>query len=441
MWKQRYSFIVALLFIGNYYFMFSLLTIKKYSPIPRPKLLVLVPYVSRDIPILTDKLKTWELPDYISIIFLRDNLKTKTVDISILLKKGISAKHEFANTTLPYPWGPSDMFYQAFDKYFGEYDCMFWMEHDVKILSKFWATTLVEQCDNSFWVKGSLNHLEDYKNIGEGTAVGHINGNALYNLKDAYFKDFVEIVQGYENPNRGGLPFDVALWTVFHNFPYSWNYYQRFPDKFRHNNFIMNFNQIYHYNLRTHKQAETVLLHASKTLTDVKSYFWQNVTFIFDCNYPTLCLSIRKSVQTFHPESKVIQASDSRESLDRPFKMDSGIIIDLQSDDNILTRRLTTYDIFWKDGCLQINKDSKILGAKVYDASGRMPVYHFNTKDFNSADTFTPIIPPYTCNGIQQLSRQLSDESIKAFHLELKQAIGRPRMCYEILKKYEQMLI
>ena len=70
--------------------------------------------------------------------------------------------------------------------------------------------------------------------------LGHINGNALYNLKDPAFKEFVSYTMQRFPPHLMGNSYDVALWKVIADYPYSWPMWQRYASKFQHTDLIMN---------------------------------------------------------------------------------------------------------------------------------------------------------------------------------------------------------
>ena len=120
---------------------------------------------------------------------------------------------------------------------------MFWMEHDVYPLRPAWLDALLlEAAREEFWISGSVylgDGLDDVAAVpANWNWVGHINGNALYNLRDADFVEFLRLVIQYEPPNHFWKPFDVSIWRVLHAFPYSWPLYQRFRSKFVYSDFI-----------------------------------------------------------------------------------------------------------------------------------------------------------------------------------------------------------
>ena len=126
---------------------------------------------------------------------------------------------------------------------FSEYSHMFWMEYDVFPVRSGWLHVLLARAAQlDFWIMGSM-----YLGTGLDSAaassfnwnwVGHINGNAIYNVRDPTFRDFLRIVIQYEPPNHFWKPFDVSIWRVLHAFPYTWPLFQRFRPKFLLGDFI-----------------------------------------------------------------------------------------------------------------------------------------------------------------------------------------------------------
>jgi hypothetical protein len=120
---------------------------------------------------------------------------------------------------------------------------MFWMEPDVFPLRPNWVDGLVMVASKGdFWISGS-SYLGDGLDSAAAVSdnwnwVGHINGNALYNLRDDAFVEFLRLVIQYEPPNHFWKPFDVSIWRVLHAFPHAWPVYQRYRSKFVYSNFI-----------------------------------------------------------------------------------------------------------------------------------------------------------------------------------------------------------
>ncbi|CAM9126632.1 unnamed protein product [Phaeothamnion confervicola] len=95
-----------------------------------------------------------------------------------------------------------------------------------------------------YWVKGGSlagNEFHETAQSKENWEVlGHINGNALYTLSDPAFTDFVRYTAMMHPPVPDSYPFDVALWAVIANFPYSWPLWQRYLHLFVRTNFMTN---------------------------------------------------------------------------------------------------------------------------------------------------------------------------------------------------------
>ena len=147
-----------------------------------------------------------------------------------------------------YPAGPTNMFFKPFldadlHSQFRGSTHMFWMEHDVYPLRSGWLDALLTEAGRGdFWISGSVYLGDGLDNVAASPSnwnwVGHINGNALYNLKDEDFVEFMRLTIQYEPPNHFWKPFDVSMWRVLHAFPYCWPIYQRYRSKFVFSDFI-----------------------------------------------------------------------------------------------------------------------------------------------------------------------------------------------------------
>jgi hypothetical protein len=150
-----------------------------------------------------------------------------------------------------YPAGPSNMFFDLFlsDDFAAfrrSYDFMFWTEWDTKPIKPFWVDCLQHETGTGeFWVKGSMlqgPHLDiAVQDRVNWNWVAHINGNALYSLRNPAFRQFLRVVIEYEPPNHYWKPFDVSMWRVLHAFPYTWPLYQRYRPMFLHSAFIRHY--------------------------------------------------------------------------------------------------------------------------------------------------------------------------------------------------------
>lgn len=148
-----------------------------------------------------------------------------------------------------YPMGPTLMFYKMFvdervSAQFAEYDVAALVEWDVTILDNnafdtLWDTAFTHE---QFWVKGATlkgaTFHETAKVPAYQSILGHINGNGLYNLNSVEFKEYVKFTMTRYPPHL--VSYDVALWQVMNDFPYSWLMWQRFISKFKHVDMIMN---------------------------------------------------------------------------------------------------------------------------------------------------------------------------------------------------------
>ena len=120
---------------------------------------------------------------------------------------------------------------------------MFWMEYDVFPVRPGWLNVLLARASqHDFWVMGSM-YMGDGLDSAAAVSynwnwVGHLNGNALYDLRDHAFRDFLRLVVQYEPPNHFWKPFDVSIWRVLHAFPYTWPLHQKYRHKFLIADFI-----------------------------------------------------------------------------------------------------------------------------------------------------------------------------------------------------------
>ena len=147
-----------------------------------------------------------------------------------------------------YPAGPNNMFFKTFldphlQQLLGSATHMFWMEHDVTPLRTGWVDALLRQTSKRpFWIAGSPYRGDGLDSTSSDRKhwswVGHINGNALYDLKDPAFHDYLRLVIQYEPPNQFWKPFDRSIWSVLHAFPHTWPLHQKYRSKFVYADFI-----------------------------------------------------------------------------------------------------------------------------------------------------------------------------------------------------------
>ena len=106
-------------------------------------------------------------------------------------------------------YGPNAMFEGLFRSIWGAYGYMFLMEADTSPIKPLWLDRLLWEsvlAPGPFWVKGSACHgcVPD-EPFGRTFGDRHINGNALYNLHDTAFRDFIL----HENPGPGS--YDIKM--------------------------------------------------------------------------------------------------------------------------------------------------------------------------------------------------------------------------------------
>jgi len=147
-----------------------------------------------------------------------------------------------------YPSGPSFMFYKLFldshirDEELQGYTHLMWMEGDVFPIRRYWINAIVEEaCGSRFWMKGSVFHGRrwDMAMLPDTFQwISHLNGNALYNLRDQRFGKFLQLVVEREPPGDYWRPFDLSMWKVLVDLPYSWPLYQGSINLFQHASFL-----------------------------------------------------------------------------------------------------------------------------------------------------------------------------------------------------------
>ena len=147
-----------------------------------------------------------------------------------------------------YPEGPSSMFFKMeldprLEQDLKGYTHAYWMEWDTRPIRSLWVDAIVDASGGGdFWVRGSHYYgkeLDDtLRSPGNENWVGHINSNALYKLGDPVFKDFLRVVCEREPPGDYWRPFDIFMWKVLNDKPYSWRTYQQYSSMFQQVGFI-----------------------------------------------------------------------------------------------------------------------------------------------------------------------------------------------------------
>eukprot|EP01119_Soliformovum_irregulare_P013065 TRINITY_DN3449_c0_g1_i2.p1 TRINITY_DN3449_c0_g1~~TRINITY_DN3449_c0_g1_i2.p1 ORF type:complete len:262 (-),score=43.50 TRINITY_DN3449_c0_g1_i2:76-861(-) len=132
--------------------------------------------------------------------------------------KGCFANIRFDYSNLPNSGDaradPTLQFYHLWDLFAAEkfpYDYFFLMEADTFPIRPNWLKKIFIECAcrSAFWVKGSTYWLMDwyvYKTLGV-----HINGNALYNVQDRRFREYV--IQSIRSDTVNA--FDMAIYRWF----------------------------------------------------------------------------------------------------------------------------------------------------------------------------------------------------------------------------------
>jgi len=104
-----------------------------------------------------------------------------------------------------HPCGPCHMFYSMLDLFWGKYDYFMIMEPDLTPVRRNWLDRLSHELalassgDGlfSFWVRGSVAQCDArFGDIAERQDL-HLNGNALYSLRDPDFLEFIRRVKAF----------------------------------------------------------------------------------------------------------------------------------------------------------------------------------------------------------------------------------------------------
>lgn len=186
------------------------------------------------------------------------------------------------NSQDTYPGGINLMFFklilgEGYQKQLAGYHAVFWMEPDVMPIKPYWVDTILnESIDGDFWIKGSpyLGDLLDASAGRDRDWVGHINGNALYRLHDPDFATFLRIVMDREPPEHYWKPFDVSIWKVLQDFPYSWHMHPRIARRFVYSEYIHHWSfQLEEYDMSISKSSnKTFLVHGKKSSAGTNNF-------------------------------------------------------------------------------------------------------------------------------------------------------------------------
>lgn len=244
---------------------------------------------------------------------LKEKLETMEPFTSKVLPCFSSVSTVYANLTAEeegYPEGPNNMFFKLFlsdhfrDQALVGYTHVMWMEWDVVPVKSLWLDAIVDAAEgDAFWVKGS-----HYYGLGFDTSlkvsranselwVGHINGNALYNFRDPEFLNFLKLVKEREPPGDYWRPFDVSIWKVLNDLPYSWRLYQHYRPKFQYAPFIVNVGFHGEGDHTKHLPPAFFLRHGNTNGAGNKKYFAKFKNGVPTANYTIYGEEIRPEVQ------------------------------------------------------------------------------------------------------------------------------------------------
>jgi len=226
---------------------------------------VVIPYVKDALPIMFENFRTWgedglappckKIPTKYraDIIFYNNGFENTTLKSQILTAiegkprarncfKEIHFKWaELQGEEDKYPKGPNNMFWGMIhhlkDKI---YSHMFWMEVDVHVIKENWLdavhTHLVPPMP-SFWMKGTMYVGGDGSDFQptQTTFRHHINGNAIYNVGDQEFVQFLERASKHIF-----WAFDTNIWDYLAQ-ESNWSFRRKHVHLFIYSDLIMNY--------------------------------------------------------------------------------------------------------------------------------------------------------------------------------------------------------
>ena len=125
---------------------------------------------------------------------------------------------------------------------------MMWIESDVHWCSQPWLGALLRmvKSQNNWWMMGGIMRSHSDPLAPFYSFAEHINGNALYNLRDDAFMTFMEQVQEefmVNGTDRFRDSFDIAIYQVARHTDGFWAW-SRIKHRFVYSNYILN-----HYNV------------------------------------------------------------------------------------------------------------------------------------------------------------------------------------------------
>jgi hypothetical protein len=245
-----------------------------YAAAPQqPHLVVVIPFISADIPRLTEGIRKWaalgpvcnwrqeDVQRRVALRFYHSqSAAAYELERSAYIERWMRLERVIAENVLPcfdsvhtmfaeltpaqdgYPEGPSNMFFKLMldhsHSLLRSFSHVYWMEWDVRVVRRHFVDALYGiTVQGGFWMKGSRYGGGGFDDIIQDRSswdwVGHLNGNALYKLHDPQFERFLELVMEREPPSAFWKPFDVAIWKTLHDFPYSWHLYQKYGGQFQ----------------------------------------------------------------------------------------------------------------------------------------------------------------------------------------------------------------
>lgn len=150
-----------------------------------------------------------------------------------------------------HPCGPCHMFYVMFDLFWGTFDYFMIMEPDVTPVRPGWLDRIADELEiasrstlYAFWMRGSASQCDGRYGQIASRLDFHMNGNALYSLRDRGFLDFIDRVKAFYPAGYSGCSSGCATGRVYEG-GYDHCFYQflRDPANFEYARTVLRFFQ------------------------------------------------------------------------------------------------------------------------------------------------------------------------------------------------------
>ncbi len=239
---------------------------------PHRRFALVLPFIEKDVLILRDSIRSWTRPcarrnDLLDVIFyfnrdISSSARKQQIynELGAAIEVSIGScirKHIFLSANLTaqedgYPHGASLQWYKLMlmdtATFPGDYEYIFWMEHDVKPLRPHWLDALTHVIDSSedFYMKGSIfrGHSALKKHLQQGNLLNpwipHINGNAFYRVGDSYWRSIINRTLQWSPPSENNWsPWDVSLWVFMHDYRH-FSEFQHYAHKIQYTDVLQN---------------------------------------------------------------------------------------------------------------------------------------------------------------------------------------------------------